>query len=81
MFGVEGESFLSNDQRDRGNLPRQRQAGHLWSHSFGHQRRVELLERAGLGRSDDGGTLKQILQIVIVIAVESANRYLLFRSL
>jgi hypothetical protein len=35
---------------------------------------VELLERTGFARSHDGRTLEQILQIVIAVSVQSANR-------
>src|ERR1700731_155976 len=77
MLGVEGNSFLPYDQHDRSNFPRQGQASHLRSHTFGNQGRVELLERTRFDRSDGGGTLKQVLQIVIAVSVESANRYLL----
>jgi hypothetical protein len=41
---------------------------------LGHHGRIELLDRAGLTRSDDGRTLKQVLQIVITVSVESTNR-------
>src|SRR6266853_3069401 len=80
ILGVEAHSFLPYDQYDGGNLSRQGQACHLRSHPFGHQGRVEFLERTGFDGSDGGGTLKQILQIVIAVAVESANRNLLLGS-
>jgi len=80
MLGVEAHSFLPYDQYDRGNLPRQGQACHLRSHPFGHQCRVEFLEPTRFDGSDGGGTLKQVLQIVIAVAVESANRDLLLSS-
>src|ERR1700758_994801 len=65
MLGVEADSFLPNDQRDRCNFTRQSKTRHLRSHPLGQQGRVELLERTGLGRGDDRRALKQILQIVI----------------
>src|ERR1700676_2144782 len=80
IFGVEAHSFLPYDQYDRGNLSRQGQACHLRSHAFGHQGRVELLERTRFDRSDGGGALKQVLQIVIAVVVESTNRNLLLSS-
>ena len=80
ILGVEAHSFLPYDQYDRGNLSRQGQACHLRSHAFGHQGRVELLERTRFDGSDGGGALKQVLQIVIAVAVESANRNLLLGS-
>ncbi len=81
ILGVEAHSSLPHDQYDGGNLPRQGQAGHLRPHALGHQGCVKLLERTGLDRSDGRRTLKQILQIVIAVAVQSANRDLLLRSL
>ena len=81
MLGVEAHSSLPHDQYDRGNLPRQGQARHLRPHALGQQSRVELLERTGFAGSHDRRTLKQILQIVIAVSVESANRDLLLRSL
>src|SRR6267378_2449068 len=77
ILGVEAHSFLPYDQHNGGNLPRQSQTCHLRSHPFGKQGRVEFLERTRFDGSDGGGTLKQILQIVIAVAVESANRDLL----
>src|SRR5580700_4332405 len=74
IFGVEAHSFLPYDQYDRGNLPSQGQPCHLRSHAFSHQGRVKFLERTRFDGSDGGGTLKQILQIVIAVAVESTNR-------
>lgn len=41
---AEAYSPLPHDQHDSRNLPRQRQTRHLWSHPFGQQDRVELLE-------------------------------------
>src|SRR5260221_8713313 len=74
ILGVEAYSFLPYDQHNGGNLPGQGQACHLRSHAFGNQSRVEFLERTRFDGSDGGGTLKQILQIVIAVSVESANR-------
>ena len=81
MFGVEAYSFLPDDQRDRCNFARQRQASHLRPHPFGNESSIELLERASLGGGEGRGTLEQVLEIVIMIAVEPAKRYLLLRSL
>ena len=70
MLGVERISSLPDDQRDRCDLPRQRQARHLRPDSFGHQSRVELLERPRRGGGDDGCALKNVFQFRVVIAVE-----------
>ena len=78
MFGVEAYLLLPDDQRDRGNLPRQGQARHGWLPSLDEQSLVEIMEWP----SGDGGhcrcTLEDILEIVVVILVESAK---LLRSL
>ena len=72
MLGVEADSFLPDQQSDRSDLARQGQARHLRSDSFGHQSSVELLERPGLGGGEDGRTLEDVLQFVIVVAIEPA---------
>src|SRR5229473_5731453 len=81
MFGVEAYSSLPDHQADRGDLARQGQARHLRLDPFGDQRIVELPERSGLGSSDGRSTLEQILQIVIVMAIQLTNRDLLLRPL
>src|SRR5437016_10432396 len=71
LLGVEAFSFLPNAQGNGGDLVRQRQARHRRLHAFGQQAFIELTE----GAVDNAGrrrrTLKQVLQIVIVVAVES----------
>jgi hypothetical protein len=74
---LEAHPFLPHDQNNRGNLSGQGQAGHLRSHPFGKQSRVKFLERTWFYRSDGGSTLKQILQIVIAVSIQSTNRDLL----
>src|SRR3984957_9612238 len=81
IFGVEAHCSLPYDQHNRGHLSGQGQACHLRSHPFGHQGCVEFLERTRFDRSDGRCTLKQVLQIVIAVSVQSANRYLLPGSL
>src|SRR5450432_3132674 len=54
-----------------------RQSGHLRSHALGKQNLVELPEWTGLNRSDGRCALKQILQIVIAVSIQFANRDLL----
>ena len=72
MLGVERDSFLPNNQRDRCNLTRQRQARHLRPHSFRKQSGVKLLQRPWFAGGDHGCALENVFQFVIVIAVESA---------
>jgi len=79
ILGVETGSFLPEVQGDRRNLARQRQTGHLWTDALGQQGSIELLKRTRLVGSDDGRTLEQIFQIVIMIGVEPANRDLFVR--
>src|ERR1700719_4204535 len=73
MLGVEARSSLPYDQHDGGNLPGQGQARHLRPDALGQQSGVELLKRTGFARCRDRRTLKQILQIVIAVLVQSAN--------
>ncbi len=44
MFGVETYLLLPDDQRDRGNLPRQGKTRHRWLPPFGEQGFVEIVE-------------------------------------
>src|SRR5580658_646848 len=81
MLGVEACSFLPNGQRDGCHLARQGQTRHLRPHSLGQQTFVKLLERSGLGSSHRGSTLEQVLEIMIVIAIQPTNRGRLLRAL
>jgi len=74
MLGVEVYSSLPHHQYNGGNLSGQGQSRHLWPHPLGKQSRVELLEGARLAGSHDGRTLKQVLRIVIAVAVEAAHQ-------
>jgi len=80
MFGVEVYSFLPDDQRDRRDLACQGEPRHLWLDPLGDQSLVKLLERTRLGSGQGRGTLEQILEIVIVIAIQPANRDRLLRA-
>ena len=81
MLGVEAHSFLPDEQRDGRHLARQSQTRHFRPDSFGYQRIVKLLERARLGSGHGGGALEKILQFVIVIAIQPANRSRPLRAL
>ena len=48
--------------------------------ALGQQRGVELLKRTGFARCQNRRTLKQILQIVITVAVQPTNADLFLRS-
>ena len=71
LLGVEAFSFLPNAQGNGGDLARQRQARHRRLHAFGQQAFIELTERSVEDAGRRRRTLKQVLQIVIVVAVES----------
>jgi hypothetical protein len=73
MLGVEARSSLPHHQHDGGNLPGQGQPCHFRPDALGQQSGVELLQRTGFARSRDRRALKQILQIVIAVSVQSAN--------
>ena len=81
MLGVEVHSFLPDEQGDGGHLARQSQTRHLRPDSLGQQRVVKLFERARLRSGHGRSTLEYILQFVIVIAIQPANRSRLFRAL
>ena len=72
MFGVETRSFLPDDQSDRGDLARQGESRHVRLHPSGHASFIEMLKRPGCSGSR-GCALEDIFQIVVVVAVESAN--------
>ncbi len=78
MLGVEAHSFLPHDQHDGGNLSGQGQTRHLRAHALAQQSAVELLERTRFRPGHDRRTFKQVLQIVIAVAVQSANRACFF---
>ena len=81
MLDVEVHSSLPHNQSDGGNLPGQGQTRHLRPDALGQQSCVELLKRTGFARSHDRRALKQILQIVIAVSVQSTNGDLFLRSL
>src|ERR1700730_546594 len=73
MFGVEIRSFLPDNQRDRCNLPRQGETSHRWFRPLGEQRLVEIVERSRGDAGHGGRTLENILEIVVMILVESTK--------
>ena len=58
MIGVEAYLLLPDDQRDRGNLPRQRQARHRGLPSLGQQSLVKTVERPGSDAGSQGRTFE-----------------------
>src|SRR3989475_11422291 len=79
--GAEAYSFLPDQQRDRRDLARQGETRHLRLDPLSDQSLVKLLERTRLGSGQGRGTLEQIFEIVIVIAIQPANRDRLLRAL
>src|ERR1700680_2348409 len=73
MFGVETNSFLPNDQRDGRNLARQGEARHRWLHASGNARLIEILQKSGGSRRSRGSAFENILQIVIMIFVQTPD--------
>src|SRR5580658_8644731 len=80
MLGVEAHSSLPHDQYNGGNLSGQGQTRHLRAQALAQQSAVELLQRTRFARGHDRRSLKQILQIVITVAVQSANGALFLHS-
>src|SRR5260370_16962859 len=73
MLGVETCSFLPDDQRDRGNLPRQGEASHRWLHPLGEQSLVKIVERSSANAGRRSRTLEDIFEVVIMIGIQSAK--------
>ena len=73
LLRIETFSSLPNDQNDRRNLARQGQTSQRRLHPFGQQSAVEISERSSRGTGHRGRTLEQILQIMIMVGIESAQ--------
>ena len=69
MFGVETYLLLPNDQRDRGNLPRQSQAGHRGLPALSEQILVEIVQRSSSRAGLHRRTLKNIFEVVVVVLI------------
>ena len=81
IFGVEGFSFLPNMQSDGGDLACQGQPGQLGLHPLYQKVFVERAKGSVTATGGGGRTLKQVLQIVVVVQVEAANEHRLFPAL
>src|SRR5260370_41990583 len=75
MLWVERFSFLPDLQRDGSDLTRERQPRHLWLHSLVQQPMVELLKHSLAGAGRGRGTFEQVLQIMVMVPVQSAHQY------
>src|SRR6266568_62780 len=81
IVGVETYLLLPDDQRDRGNLPRQGQARHCRFPSLSQQSLVEIVERPGSDAGSQGRTFENVFQVVVVVFIETAQGYRFVRAL
>src|ERR1039457_5508835 len=75
MLGVKRFSFLPNRQRNRGDLARQRQPRHRRQHPFVEKSLIKNSERTFSRAGRRCRTLEQILQLVAVVEIQSADEY------
>src|SRR6266478_4642089 len=61
IVGVETCSFLPDNQGDRGNLPRQGETSHRWSHPFGEQGPIKGNVLCSLWRIESSGIRTHML--------------------
>src|SRR5437773_10077842 len=76
LFSIETYSFLPDDPSDRPTLARQGKTRHRRLHSFAQQSLVEIVERPGTTASLRARALEDILEIVVVVVIETTNRQL-----
>jgi len=69
MIGVETYLLLPDDQRDRGNLPRQSQARHRGLPPLSEQILVEIVQRSSSRAGAHRRTLKNIFEVVVVVLI------------
>ena len=81
IVGVEGFSFLPNMQSDGGDLACQGQPRQLGLHSLYQKVFVERAKGSVTATGGGRRTLKQVLQIVVVVQVQAANEHRLFSAL
>src|SRR6516164_5032141 len=67
IIGVETYLLFPDDQRDRGNLPRQSQAGHRGLPPLSEQILVEIVQRSSSCAGSHRRTLKNIFEVVVVL--------------
>src|SRR5215472_11211586 len=73
MCRIETHSFLPNEQSDRRNLARQSKPCHVRLHSPRHASFVKVFKRPTVTSRPGGGALEDVFQIMVVIAVQSAD--------
>jgi hypothetical protein len=81
LFGVETHSFLPDQQSDRGDLARQCEPGHRRLHPLREQAGIEILKGASGAPGPGRRAFEDAFQIVIVILIETTQRYGLAGSL
>src|SRR3981081_2133869 len=59
---------------DGGNLPCQGKTGHRRPYPFGNQSDIEVLQRTRTCAGRDGSTFEKILQILVVVVIQTAQR-------
>src|ERR1700740_2706922 len=81
MFSVEAFSFLPKCQGDGRDLPCEREACHIRLHSLGQQFFVKVLQWSRATAGAHGGTLEDLLHLVVVILVQTTDLLWLFGTL
>src|SRR4030095_7783868 len=74
IVGVETYLLLPDDQRDRGNLPRQGQACHRGLPSLGQQSLVEIVQRPAAAADSRCCPLENILEVGVVVLIDPGDR-------
>src|SRR5260370_27515569 len=78
MFGVETFSFLPKCQRNGRDLACEREASHLRLHSLGQQSCVKVLQWSRVTTGAHGCTFEDLLHLVVVILIQTADLLGLF---
>src|ERR1700693_630955 len=69
IVGVETYLLLPHDQRDRGNLSCQGQAGHRGLPALGEQSFIEIVHWSSSGAGSHGRSFENIFEVVIVVLI------------
>src|SRR6476660_40300 len=69
IVGVETYLFLPDDQRDRGNLPRQGQARHRGLPPLSQQSLIEIVQRPAAAANSRCCPLENIFEVVVVVPI------------
>src|SRR5260370_37484418 len=74
IVGVETYLLFPHDQGDRGNLPRQGQAGHRGLPPLGEQSFIEIVHWSSSGARSHGSSFENIFEVVVVVLIQTTNR-------